>query len=136
MKHRGHTGVGMHAKEHSRWVSRLRGSPGFRHVSRVYGQTTWLTILRKSNQYSTWFLSVNHQHFSVREVPTTPEAFSLWLETQVSNYSKKMPRNSAQRKCLPLPPPHLPSNTPQNSALWRILDQHLHLQIFRFSKEL
>lgn len=77
-------------------------------MSGIYGKATWLTILRKSSQYSKWLL------FS-REVPTTPEAFSHWLEAQVSKYS----RNSKKffpKKMSP-PPHHLPSNTPQNSAL-------------------
>lgn len=37
VKHRGHTEVGMHADEHTREVSRLRGLPVFSHLSGIHG---------------------------------------------------------------------------------------------------
>lgn len=109
-------------------VSRLRSLPIFRHMSGICGKATWLTILRKSSQYSKWLL------FSQRS-SNYSWGFSHWLEAQVSKYSKRKFQEILPKENVS-PSHHLPSNTPQNSALWRILDQHLHLQIFRFSKEL
>lgn len=116
----------MHADEHTRGVSRLRGLPIFRHMSGIYGKATWLTILRKSSQYSKWLL------FSQRS-----SNYSWGFFTLVRSTGIKILQENSKKFCpkkMSPPPHHLPSNTPQNSALWRILDQHLHLQIFRFSR--
>lgn len=70
---------------------------------------------------------------SVRKVPATPEVHF----TSVRSTSIQSLQGNSKKFCsrkIPSPQPCLPFNTPQNSALWSILDQHLCPQIFRFSR--
>lgn len=111
----------MHTNQHTSRLSGLRVLPTFSHTMGYTG-SYWTKNLRKAKSI--------FQQFLFRKVPATPEVSSLGLEAQVPNHSKKFLRYPAPGKY----PPSCVPPTRHETALRRVLHQHLHPRPLTFSK--